>query len=171
MTNILHDDFRCDSPRPLMFPGNEIVVGELTGWRAWEVDTLHVPILKSMVISTPWIVEPRFGWQWYPGPKIPMRTKEIAGEACQEETRWGLHCFKEEQDLYNYMDVMWGPYGYQGHWIFGTVQLWGEVVEHELGYRSTHQKIMTLNRYRPHVDAKPIPNLLEDCRRWYGLSE
>jgi hypothetical protein len=55
-------------------------------------------------------------------------------------------------------------YGYSissGHLLFGKVKIWGEVVEHEQGYRSQFARIISLD----YGD----PELLEKFRLIYGL--
>ena len=56
-------------------------------------------------------------------------------------------------------------YGYtqgrQGTLLFGKVKIWGEVIEHEAGYRSELGKIVSLD----YGDLE----LLEKFRRIYGL--
>jgi hypothetical protein len=58
-----------------------------------------------------------------------------------------------------------GDYGYtqgrQGILLFGQVKLWGEVIEHQAGYRSEFARIVSLD----YGD----PELLQKFRQIYGL--
>jgi|SRR6516164_6359958 hypothetical protein len=56
-----------------------------------------------------------------------------------------------------------GEYGYnaRGVLLFGKVKIWGEIVEHEAGYRSQFGKIISLDH--------GAPKLLEKFRRIYHL--
>ena len=47
--------------------------------------------------------------------------------------------------------------------MFGKVKIWGEIVEHETGYRSQFGKIMSLD----HGD----PELLEKFRKIYRVNQ
>ena len=67
--------------------------------------------------------------------------------------------------IYSFRDVIRGKedYGYNaginGPLLFGKVKIWGEIVEHEAGYRSEFGKIMSLD----HGD----PELLDKFRKIY----
>jgi hypothetical protein len=52
--------------------------------------------------------------------------------------------------------------GRDGPLLFGSIKIWGEVVEHETGYRSQFGKIASLD----YGD----PELLEKFRRIYAVS-
>ena len=68
--------------------------------------------------------------------------------------------------IYSFRDVIRSreEYGFplsRGHLLFGRVKLWGEVVEHESGYRSEFARIVNLD----YGD----PELLEKFRAIYGV--
>jgi len=68
--------------------------------------------------------------------------------------------------IYSFRDVIRSreKYGFplsRGHLLFGRVKLWGEVVEHESGYRSEFARIVNLD----YGD----PELLEKFRAIYGV--
>jgi hypothetical protein len=71
--------------------------------------------------------------------------------------------------IYSFRDVIrseeqYGSHaGMEGPLLFGKVKIWGEVVEHEAGYRSELAKIVGLD----YGDA----NLLEKFRRIYRLNQ
>ena len=62
---------------------------------------------------------------------------------------YGVHAFKEMADTLEYLKIM--QYGFYwssitvGCFVLGTVQLWGEVIEHERGYRASFAKIKSLD--------------------------
>ena len=69
--------------------------------------------------------------------------------------------------IYSFRDVIRSreEYGYplsRGHLLFGKVKIWGEVVEHEAGYRSEFARIVSLD----YGD----PELLEKFRMIYGVN-
>ncbi len=72
------------------------------------------------------------------------------------------------QGIYSFRDAVrcrW-DYGYtqgtHGTLLFGKVKIWGEVIEHEAGYRSEFAKIVSLD----YGDSE----LLERFRSTYGLN-
>lgn len=67
--------------------------------------------------------------EWF--PNVPMIGNVSDGV--------GVHAFKNRYDLYAYA----GEIGYE-ILIAGTVAMWGEIVEHERGYRAEYAKIISL---------------------------
>jgi hypothetical protein len=69
--------------------------------------------------------------------------------------------------IYSFCDAIRAKYEYtsfdDGPLLFGKVKIWGEVVEHEAGYRSQFGKIVSLD----YGD----PELLEKFRRIYSVNE
>jgi len=95
-----------------------IRAGEIIGYRAWCVkggDTL-----VSMFVE----------YEWLPGiQKISERLKPVSGN--------GFHAFKD-------MDRCYCEYYGRGI-VYGKVALWGEVIEHERGYRAECARIIRLS--------------------------
>lgn len=80
---------------------------------------------------------------------------------------YGVHAFKEIADTREYLKIL--QYGFSwantstGCFVLGTVQLWGEVVEHERGYRASFAKIKSLDHM-----INPDPSIsLEGLRLKY----
>jgi hypothetical protein len=70
--------------------------------------------------------------------------------------------------IYSFRDVILSraEYGYPGSFgplLLGKVKIWGEIVEHEAGYRSEFGKIVSLD----YGD----PELLDKFRKIYGVNE
>ncbi len=100
-------------------------VGEITAYRAWQVinprwfrdDRLHSVFMRDYV--------------WHPD------------EPASGDVR--------THGIYSFRDVIrsMAEYGYDpcadGPLLFGKVKIWGEVVEHQVGYRSQFGKIMSLD--------------------------
>jgi hypothetical protein len=63
---------------------------------------------------------------------------------------WGIHAFKEaDAAVKEYRD-------YSMYTIaFGSVKLWGEVVEHEHGYRATYGKVRSID-FLVDVGGRPL---------------
>lgn len=91
-----------------------ISAGEIVAYRVWEVER---GLLKSMVAS----------YVWRPGE---IAEGNVAGG-------FGLHAFKAEGDAV-------AAYREVGHRVIGRVLLWGEVIEHERGYRAQYGAVDAL---------------------------
>jgi hypothetical protein len=118
-------------------------LGEIIGYRAWRVieprwfrrgdDRLHSVYISDYV--------------WEPD-------KPASGDV-------------RRHGVYSFRDVITSrqEYGYpmaSGHLLFGRVKIWGEVVEHESGYRSEFARIASLD----YGD----PELLKKFRVMYGVN-
>ena len=121
-----------------------IRAGEIVAYRAWRAmiytgwfrsgdDRLHSVYMRDYV--------------WYPGEP-----------ASGDVTTHGIYSFREviqSGEQYGYYASTEGPL------VFGKIKIWGEIVEHEAGYRSQFGKIVSLDHGDPH--------LLEKFRRIYNV--
>jgi hypothetical protein len=125
-------------------PHEGIRVGEIIAYRAWRVieetwfrkadDRLHSVYMKH------------YAWNPY--------------EPAHGDVR--------EHGIYSFRNVIQykEQYGYgtlRGRFLFGKVKIWGEIVEHEHGYRSEFAKIVSLD----YGD----PELLDKFRKIYGVNQ
>ena len=107
--------------------------GEIIAYRAWRVinegwfrnghDRLHSIFMRDYV--------------WYPDEP-----------ASGDVRTHGIYSFRDvirSNDQYGYTSITDGPL------LFGKVKIWGEVVEHEAGYRSQFGKIMSLDYGDPEL--------------------
>ena len=120
-----------------------IRIGEIIAYRAWRAiestwfrrsdDLLHSVLMLDYV--------------WHPD-------KPAWGDVRTH----GIYSFRNvirSRDEYGY------NVGQHGSFLFGKVKIWGEVVEHEAGYRSEFAKIVSLDYGNP--------QLLDKFRRIYAL--
>ena len=117
-----------------------IRVGEIVAYRAWRVieprwwragdDRLHSVLMKDYV--------------WYPNEPASGDVRTHGIYSCRNVIR-------SAQDY-------WYSVG-RASLLFGKVKIWGEVVEHEWGYRSQFAKVISLD----YGD----PELLEKFRKIY----
>lgn len=109
-----------DEPKPkaepIPFAGFHI--GELTAVRGWKIGSDG--FLHSMSADVVW------------APGEPMDGKTKAGEE-----HCGIFAYKKARDFLR-------AHGTSLH-IYGKVHLWGDVIEHELGYRAEYAKIISLD--------------------------
>ena len=128
-----------DAPQPAIEDAG-IKAGEIVGYRCWR---LRDGLLCSCYLRYT---------VWQPG-------EIMEGDPDQGE---GVHAFKDR--------LMMGSYGYryvhEGYGeviVSGTVYLWGDVIEHERGYRASKAAIASIDD-SPHYDAKAL-------RKRYGLTK
>ncbi len=120
-----------------------IRVGEIISYRAWRVPNHSWFKRGHERLCSVYISE--FVWD----PEKP---------AAADVRTHGIYSFRKvvrSRDEYGY-DI---PIG---HLLFGRIRIWGEIVEHERGYRSQFAKIISLD----YGD----PNLLEKFRLIYRVN-
>lgn len=159
-------DLAAEDPPPLHREG--IVAGEITGQRCWRVEQ---GFLRSVYQDDIW------------PPGQPMQGRELG----DWDSR-GIHAWKsnaaKEFFLYvrSYLNRagdggMFGPSIMDCHetrpaMVTGTVLLWGDVVEHERGWRAEFARVASLDWLYP--DASMMgreAQTLDDLRRHYGLNK
>lgn len=148
--------------RPIEDAG--IRAGEIIAHRCWRIEG---GLLRSVY---------RRQHIWRPGE--PM-TGDVRGE-------YGVHAFNERGlvSMYCEMTAAWSQNWVSFKWnddgsfemiehpdteaIFaiGTVALWGEVIEHERGYRAEFARIASIDSIR----GKTEPSLLAELRERYGVA-
>jgi len=126
----------ADNP-PKFFEDAGIVAGEVIAYRCWR---LCDGLLHSVY---------RNDFCWKPGGIVE-------GDAANGD---GVHAFKSVILLGKYG----GLYSEDGTIVTGTVELWGDVFEHERGYRASKAAIRTIDD-SPDYDAKAL-------RKLYGLNK
>ena len=116
---------------PLLITGNKtrdaalgeprISAGEIIGWRFWK---LHDGLLRSVYI--PYI--------WHPG--VFERSSSKQGGFKNP----GYHAFRNKEQAEREMSeyTNWTPF------VIGSVAMWGEVIEHEHGWRSEFAAVRSI---------------------------
>lgn len=102
-------------PKPEPIEDAGISVGEIVAWRCWR---LQHGFLTSMAVESVW------------APKEAME-----GDVSHS----GVHAWKKSSSAIEYGMT------YLGVIVIGTVKLWGEVIEHDRGYRAQFGKIASLD--------------------------
>jgi hypothetical protein len=115
-----------------------IRAGELSGYRCWKLGADG--LLCSVVYND---------YVWQPG---------AIAEGDPFNGSGGIYAYKSVLLLHKY-----GSVEDQETTVTGTVDLWGEVIEHEHGYRAQYAAITSIHD-SPHYDAKAI-------RKRYGLTK
>ncbi len=130
----------CCAPAPVEDAG--IRAGEIEGFRAWLIGGRSRTTLNSIVALHEW---PSDGiMRGMPGDHDGM----------------GVHAFKTESEAQQQYSAMDKPMA------FGRVAMWGEIVEHEDGYRAEFAKITAIDS----VQGVWLSWTLRRLRRHYGLT-
>lgn len=115
----------CVEPdRPALH--REMAVGEIVGYRCWRVYGLQ-------------LVSAYMNDKWHPD-------QILEGKGLDDWDSRGVHAWKE--DGTHLRACIKESFGFGGSVVIGTVYLWGDVVEHEHGYRAEFAKIRTLDDVR-----------------------
>lgn len=141
-----------NSPDPPAIPYAGIRTGELIGYRYWwlikEHDELH---LCSVAHRRLWVP---FETVWGDVTKRVVNSQNIFGGVYGFSSPGGiwpevdaqadhLRTYKRFQVLSS--DVEFNPYRQASGVIYGTIKMWGEVVEHETGYRAEYAKVQSID--------------------------
>jgi hypothetical protein len=158
-------DFAREEPKPPAIPYAGIRTGELIGYRGWLVLERHD--LSSVAHQ----------FVWKPGEIVEGKISEcVAGSAFWSDPIFGgTYSFfdaSECEKQFSGVDSSKFPADcYVGHSFtrvlgiaFGTIKMWGEVIEHELGYRAQFARLHSIDRVVGAVD-------LEALRAKYGPPE
>lgn len=99
-----------------------MLINPIIGYRSWELFTSATPL------------ELASSWDFSTWPKLEARQAERNHNKHKDfmECTCGLYATKEYNcwtDLFNTYDIFF---------LYGKVALWGEVVEHESGYRAEY---------------------------------
>lgn len=125
----------------------KILVGELVGYRAWILSTGG--LLRSLSQDRVW------------EPGKPMQAKRVPSDDGE-----GVYAFSSKQNLQSFLDREWisSTQSLSGaKLVTGTVALWGQVVEHELGYRAEWASIRSIE------DGPQW--ILAELRQRYGVQD
>jgi hypothetical protein len=98
-----------------------MIVGELIGWRIWRIKRGY---LISFSLETAW------------PPDEPMTGKP------NDYNNAGIWAFKDKARALNKFA---SDTGRSQSWAFGSVRLWGEVIEHDLGWRAEFARVASID--------------------------
>lgn len=116
----------AEPPRPIEYAG--IRAGEITAWRCWRLEQRLY--LRSAIMDT----------VWAPGEVMTGVLADGYGNA-------GVHGWKTQSGVLSYGLSFAVDSAYRAGCpvVIGRIHLWGEVVEHERGYRGEYAKIISLD--------------------------
>lgn len=127
------------SPKePLKHDG--VQVGEIIGWRIWHLKRGYLTSY-SMPIA------------WFPDQPMSGVPDDYGAQ--------GIWSFKTSHHALHKL-LSEGP----DRFVMGSVYLWGEIIEHTIGYRAEYAKVRSID-----VVPKDDPRLLEILRKRYKVED
>lgn len=153
-----------EPPAPPDLPYVGIRSGEITAYRGWVVvDELKGPTLCSLAHH----------FLWQPNATIEGNLNELVNKSVSNPIFGGVYAFREfdglNKEIEDVSHRLWPcvrldnfdePHTWLG-FAYGTVKLWGEVIEHELGYRASFAKLTSIDGFVGVEDNYLLPNLRE----------
>ena len=124
-----------------------IRAGEIIGWRFWR---LRNGLLNSVIVP----------YTWRPG------VFERSGSKQRGFKNPGYHAFrdKEQAEREALMYAHWWPS------VIGSVAMWGEVIEHQRGWRSEYAAVQSITKINGNVSFRSKHSLLLELREKYGCA-
>lgn len=127
-THVLVGHIPTPPHQPTLLKSEAMIAGEIIGWRGWNIKGNAQ--LASVTSGDIW------------DSSVPMEGDPASG--------YGIHAYKDSG----------GPLhdGYigtsTGMWVLGEVALWGDVIEHEFGFRSQFARVHSLVMWSKDVPQK-----------------
>ena len=131
---------------PRAIPRAGVVVGEIETYRAWRV--IHDRLLSFN------------GTLWMPG--VPME-----GDVFEFTQEMGVYSWKDARSAFNYGTAM----EHGTRIAIGRVKIWGEVVEHLLGYRSQFARPVGIIEVVSSHGTRVHDDVADELRRAYKLEQ
>lgn len=121
-----------DLPAPPAKLETETTWGEIVAFRIWRVDRE----LKLRSSFTDHI--------WKPG-KVMKADRKIKDYDRESNIKTGVHAWKSVFEVVEYVQTMFVHGDCMSGAVIGRVKLWGDVVEHQRGYRAEFARIESLD--------------------------
>lgn len=131
-------------PKPVEHGGMKL--GEIIGYRVWRI--IDGGYLKSCSADTIW------------APGEPME-----GDIGKDGHGLGVHAWKSKSLMLQYSHLG------QMRCAIGSIRMWGEIVEHDRGYRSQYASILSIDDViASGYDVKVCADALAHIRQKYGVA-
>jgi hypothetical protein len=134
-----------------------IRAGEIIGWRFWK---LCNGLLYSVFAS----------YTWRPGVFERSSSKQIEFRNVGyykfgDYNNLGYHAFRDKEQAKReaFFHACWSPC------VIGSVAMWGEVIEHQHGWRSEYAAVQSITEITGDISFLSKQWLLQELRERYGL--
>ena len=135
-----------DKTRDAALGAPRIRAGEIIGWRIWR---LRHGLLHSVIVS----------YTWHPGVFERSGIKELG----YGNHNPGYHAFKDKDQAERDTRLR----AYCSPSVIGSVAMWGEVIEHQYGWRSEYAAVRSLTEITGDSSFSRKHWLLEELREKY----
>lgn len=130
----------------------EVVYGELIGWRFWVLANGGFGPESDDPMGR--LKSPMMGTIWTPGEVIKGYPSSV--------TLQGINAYKRQDQIEISVQLPCT--------VVGTVEMWGDVIEYEFGYRSEYAAIKSIHEiHHPKIEDWEKLECLNSLRREYGL--
>ena len=136
-----------DKSRDAALGNPRIRAGEIIGWRIWGLSN---GLLHSIFVFQ----------IWRPGLFERATCKDSGPE------NLGFHAFKDRERA----EREASRHIYDSIAIVGSVEMWGEVIEHQYGWRSEYAAVRSITKITGELDFSCRQQLLLDLREKYGCT-
>jgi len=144
-----------DKTRDAALGGPRIRAGEIIGWRFWKLSN---GLLWSVFVS----------YTWRPGVFERSSAKHYGynNQYYAFRNNLGYHAFrhKEQAEREAFMYASWSTT------VVGSVAMWGEVVEHQYGWRSEYAAVRSIVKITGDIGFWNKQRLLLDLGEKYGCA-
>ena len=149
--------------QPLLITGNKtrdatlgeprIRAGEIVGWRIWKLSN---GFLDSVFVT----------YTWRPGvcERSSCKQRGYDEPGCYEN--FGYHAFKDKDQAEREASM----YSHLWPCVIGSVAMWGDVIEHEHGWRSEYAAVQSIIKISGDIGLWCKQRSLSDLGEKYGCS-
>ena len=123
--------------------------GEIIGWRSWR---LRNGLLNSVFVS----------YTWHPGVFERSSAKRYGPSEDPAGDNLGYHAFRDKEQAEQ--DASW--HGWYPA-VIGSVAMWGEVIEHQYGWRSEYAAVRSIVEITGDISFRNKHWLLLELREKY----
>jgi hypothetical protein len=126
-----------------------IRAGEIIGWRVWK---LRNGLLQSVIVP----------YTWYPGVFERSSSKQDG----YHNHNPGYHAFRHKEQAEREAPML----AFSSLAVIGSVAMWGEVIEHQYGWRSEYAAVRSIIKITGDIIFWSKQQLLLDLGETYGCA-
>lgn len=167
-----------DPPKPVIENAG-VRVGEIIAWRAWWLSGGFLPLHLAWVLETEPVGPPApkrwtlrsltAGTDWPADAPVVSDGVTDRDDDPEERPRSGVHAFRDAGGLLRYIAGQ-GQLRHVPPLILGQVALWGDYVEHDLGYRAEFAQVHSVAKVIGHgLPSFEEQRILKQISATYGV--
>jgi hypothetical protein len=139
-----------DKTRDAALGASRFRAGEIMGWRFWK---LCNGLLHSVVVT----------YTWRPGVFERSSAEQCEFKNYRIRDNVGFHAFRDKEQAKDqaFIHASWSPC------VIGSVAMWGEVIEHQHGWRSEYAAVQSVTEIIGNIGVWSKQLLLQELREKY----